>query len=259
MKNLGKLFAFLTVMFMMAACSSSKDVQYLQDIDEKELQQAAGSTGIVIEPGDLLQIYVVTKDADMEALFNNTPKQVSNTGNRDEGIGYRVDNEGNILFPVLGTLHVAGLTRTELENLIRQRILKEGLLKSFTVNVSFSNMKFSVLGDVASPGNYSIKGDKYTLLQGLADAGDLNITALRKIYVIREKGGVRKVYEVDLKSKSLFNSPAYYLQQEDIIYVLPNGKRVSERDNNNFRNIGMWSSLLSIGMSVTLLIVTLTK
>lgn len=257
---------------LMTSCVGTKDVQYVQDMTPNTVQLAKENPGLLIEPDDLLSIVVTTKNPELGTDFNLQPGtftskfegtsssyQMSNNQKRE--LGYRVDNEGNIVFPVLGTLHVAGLTRRELESMIKQRITKEGLLKDFSVTVTFMNSKISILGDIRSPGNYDFKDDKYTLLQALADAGDLNMTAEREIYVIREKGGERKMYAVNLKSKDLFDSPVYYLQQNDIIYVLPNNQKAASRDSNSssFRQWSTWMSLFSFAGSIATMIVALTK
>ena len=243
----------------------------MQDMTTDTVEVAKLNPGLLIEPDDLLSIVVTTKNPELGTPFNMQPGMMSmktegtamnNMSHNDKReLGYRVDNNGDIVFPMLGTLHVAGLTRRELESLIKQRIIKEGLLKEFSVSASFLNSKISILGDVGSPGNYDFKDDKYTLLQALADAKDLNMTAEREIFVIREKGGERKMYSVDLKSKELFNSPVYYLQQNDIIYVVPNDQKAATRDVNSssFRQWGTWMSLFSFAGSIVTMIVALTK
>lgn len=251
---------------LLTSCRTSRDVQYIQDIVPGSVEQALPNLGILIEPDDLLSIVVTTKDPELGTQFNLQPGTVNAelSGNTQHNIGergYRVDAQGNIVFPLLGTIHVEGLTRNQLETLIKSRIQKEGLLKDFTVSVSFLNARISILGDISSPGNYDFKDDKYTLLQALADAGDLNITGRRTITVIREKDGKRHVYEVDLKSKNLFDSPVYYLQQNDIIYVTPNDQKAAQSDSNasQWRQISTWMGLTSFVSSVISLVAVLTK
>lgn len=257
-------------MMTLAACTTNKDVQYMQDMTIGTLEQTQLNSGLLIEPDDLLSIVVTTKDPELGTLFNLQPgtittENVTNSSNtqqtRNIELGYRVDEQGNIVFPHLGTIHVAGLNRVQLENLIKQRILKEGLLKEFSVQVTFQNSKISILGDIARPGNYDFKDDKYTILQALADAGDLNITAEREVYVVREKNNKREMYAVDLKSRSLFDSPAYYLQQNDVIYVVPNDIKAATRDvnSNAWRQVSTWTSLGSFVASMTSIIVAITK
>lgn len=262
------IFATIATVLFLTGCNSSKEVQYFQDSIENQAEYAVPNTGITIEPNDLLSIIVTTKDPELSAIFNMQPGSTGNNASnnnetaRKVDYGYRVDNQGDITFPTLGLLHVAGMTRTELETLIRQRILKEGLLKEFSVSVSFLNFKISVIGDVKSPGIINIKDDKFTILQALAEAGDLNITGDRSnVTVIREKNGKRTFYKLDLRSKSMFDSPAYYMQQNDVVYVVPNEKKAGERDinTNAWKQISTWTGLISIAISVTTLIVTLTN
>lgn len=262
------IFPFIASLILLSSCNSSKEVQYFQDTIANQEEYAIPNTGITIEPNDLLSIIVTTKDPELSAIFNMQPGSTgtSSGSNNNEtakkvDYGYRVDNYGDIGFPALGTLHVAGMTRSELENLIRQRIIKEGLLKEFSVSVSFLNFKISVIGDVKSPGIINIKDDKFTILQALAECGDLNITGDRSnVTVIREKNGKRTFYKLDLRSKAMFDSPAYYMQQNDVVYVVPNEKKSGERDinTNTWKQVGTWTGLISIAASLTTLIVTLT-
>ncbi|MCM1319752.1 MAG: polysaccharide biosynthesis/export family protein [Muribaculaceae bacterium] len=258
------------LLLLASSCTTTKDVQYIQDLTPDIVEATMENSGLLIEPDDLLNIVVTTKDPELGTLFNlqpgtyTTELNANNTNTRAMDkmeIGYRVDEQGNIVFPQLGTLHVAGLNRRQLENMIKQRLIKEGLLKDFSVAVSFQNSKISILGDVARPGNFDFKDDKYTVLQALADAGDLNITAEREILVVREKNGQRKLYSIDLKSRSLFDSPAYYLQQNDVIYVLPNDVKASQRDlnSNQWRQVSTWMGLASFVASMVTVIVALTK
>lgn len=242
----------------------------MQDIDESYVESVNPNTGIIIEPGDRLSIVVTSKDPELSSIFNMQPgvasyaEGVNNSTNSTNinDLGYRVDSEGNIVFPVLGQLHVAGLNRVQLENLIKQRILKENLLKDFSVRVSFLNFRVSVLGDVGTLGNYTITDDKYNILQLLAQVGGTNVTAeIEDVMVIREKNGKRQVYKVNLKSKDLFNSPAYYLQQNDVVYVIPNDRKAAGRDANTgtFQTVGFWTSTFSFVASIATMAIALTR
>lgn len=275
MKSIKRVILAASLAAVLVGCAGTKDVQYVQDMTPNAVNIAKANPGLLIEPDDLLSIVVTTKNPELGTAFNMQPGMMSmsseggmtnnmmgsGNGSQKRETGYRVDGDGDIVFPVLGTLHVAGLTRRELESMVKHRITKEGLLTDFSVTVTFLNSKISILGDVASPGNYDFKDDKYTLIQALADAGDLNMTAEREIMVIREKGGERKMYTVNMKSKELFDSPVYYLQQNDIIYVLPNDVKAAQRDlnSNSFRTWGTWLSLFSFAGSIATMIVALTK
>ena len=253
------------------SCGTTEEVRYLQDVTESTIEEVVPNPGITIEPDDLLSIIITTKDPELSAVFNMQPgttgsTTTSGTYNNDNArkvdYGYRVDPEGNINFPTLGTIHIAGLTRAELESMIKQRILKEGLLKEFSVSISFLNFKISIIGDVRTPKNLTINDDKFTIFQALAEAGDMNITGERdQVLVIREKKGERKIYTLDLRSKEIFNSPAYYLQQNDVVYVVPNDKKAGERDinTNTWKHVGTWTGLISIAASLATMIVTLAR
>lgn len=257
-----------TLILLASSCTTTKDVQYIQDLLPNSVETTMANSGLIIEPDDLLSIVVTTKDPELGTIFNLQPgtlttdlnNSVTSTMSNKPELGYRVDEYGDIVFPQLGTLHVGGLNRRQVENMIKQRLIKEGLLKDFSVAVSFQNSKISILGDIAHPGNYDFRNDKYTLLQALADAGDLNITAEREVMVIREKNGKRELHKVDLKSRSLFDSPAYYMQQNDVIYVLPNDVKAAQRDlnSNQWRQVSTWMGLASFVASMTSIIVTLT-
>lgn len=269
MKSKFSILIGSSLLLLASGCTTTKDVQYIQDFAPNSIESTMANSGLLIEPDDLLSIVVTTKDPELGTMFNLQPgtmtTEIHTTNNNNNSnkidLGYRVDEAGDIVFPQLGTLHVAGLNRRQLEGMIKQRIIKEGLLKDFSVSVSFQNSKISILGDVSSPGNYDFKDDKYTILQALADAGDLNITAEREVMVIREKSGKRQLYTVDLKSRSLFESPAYYLQQNDVIYVLPNDVKAAQRDlnTNQWRQVSTWMGLASFIASMASIIVAITK
>ncbi len=269
MKGKFRIALCVSIILTVTSCTTTKDVQYIQDMLPNSVENATSNFGLLIEPDDLLSIVVTTKDPELGTIFNLQPgtlntdfsaQQNNNITNKLE-LGYRVDDEGNIVFPLLGVIHVSGMNRRQLESVIKQRILKEGLLKDFSVSVAFQNSKISILGDVAHPGNFNFKDDKYTLLQALADAGDLNITAEREVIVVREKNGKREMYNVDLKSRKLFDSPAYYLQQNDVIYVIPNDVKAAQRDlnTNQWRQVSTWMGLGSFIASMVSIIVAITK
>ena len=159
-------------------------------------------------------------------------------------LGYVVDNDGQIDFPVLGVLEVAGLTRWELSEKIKNQLIEKQYLTDAVVTVEFMNFKVSVLGEVGAPGTYAIQGDKVTVLQALSMAKDLTIYGEREnVSVIRERNGERVIYEINLCDVSLFNSPAYYLQQNDIVYVTPNKNRARQ---STVDTKGQWVTSLAI-------------
>ena len=173
-----------------------------------------------------------------------------------------VDNEGYIDFPVLGPLTVAGLTRWELSEMIKNLLLEKGLLTDAVVTVEFMNFKVSVIGEVNSPGTYTIEGDKVTILQAISLARDLTIFGQREnVSVIRERDGERTIYEINLCDVDLFKSPAYYLQQNDIVYVQPSEikARQSTTDDKALRMTSIFVSGGSLLVSIATLIISLVR
>ena len=173
--------------------------------------------------------------------------------------GYTVDKRGYIKFPVLGSLSIEGKTREEVALSIETELVKRDLLKDPIVTVDFVNLCISVLGEVNKPGRFNIDRDNLTLLDALSLAGDLTIYGKRtKIVVLREEGGKQTSYEVNLCSvKDLYASPAYYLSQNDVVYVEPNSMRARQStvNGNNVRSTSFWMSLTSLLMSITFFIV----
>lgn len=165
MKFFKRISLITTTAIMLAGCAGTKDVQYIKDFPAGVTLNANSNQGLIIEPEDLLNIVVTTKDPELGTIFNLQPGTVtadmqsmsSSMRNNEQSIGYRVDSQGDIVFPMLGTLHVAGLNRSQVESMIKQRMIKEGYLKDFSVQVSFKNAKISILGDVRQPGNYDSK------------------------------------------------------------------------------------------------------
>jgi polysaccharide export outer membrane protein len=154
------------------------------------------------------------------------------------------------------------LSRWALQEKITRELTERDLLKDMVVTVEFMNFKVSVLGEVKKPGTYSIEGDKVTVLEAIAMAGDLTVYGIRdEVYVIREENGERQNFKLDLRSKDIFNSPAYYLRQNDIIYVKPNEVRAGQStiNQNSVRSISLWLSITSLLTSISILVVNLVK
>ena len=171
-----------------------------------------------------------------------------------------MDANGDITFPILGRLHVEGLTRIQLTDMIKERIQKENLIKDPTVTMQFLNFKISMLGEVNAPGTYQVQGERITLLEAISMAGDLTITGRRdRVAVIRESDGERTILFHDLTSVDLFKSPCYYLQQNDIVYVEPNKAKAGSSNQAQVSRITIVTGILSMLISVATLIVSLTR
>ena len=260
-----KYFFLLILCISLVGCNSTKDVAYLQNLDLTKQETITASKGITIQPKDVLSIVVSCKDPELASMFNlpvvsyqANSETVSSTGGSQQLLGYAVDENGEIKLPVLGTMKVAGLTRWEVQEKIKNELKSRELLKDMVVSVEFRNFKISILGEVKNPGSYRIEGDKVNVLEAISMAGDLTIYGLRdQVYVIREEGGERTVYKLDLKTADVFQSPAYYLKQNDVVYVQPNKVRAGESNlnENSMKSVGMWISIASLLTTVATLIV----
>ena len=193
-----------------------------------------------IQRDDRLSITVSCKNPELAIPFNihggsfsvNADGSISaGSSSSAKEKGYRVDVDGYIDFPILGRLLVGGLKVSEAVNLIKSRLIEGDYMKDPIVSIEFLNFKYTVLGAVGSNGSYSVDGDRITLLEAIAKAGDLAINAqVDRVLVIREENGERKVYAHDLRSRSVFDSPCYYLQQNDIVYVEPKYRKKDTED-----------------------------
>lgn len=266
-----KLFVplLLVLALLVASCSTTtwKNINYLQDIQADTSMNMAINKGIIIQPQDQLSIIVNSSNQELAAMFNKSiATHYAGSEMRSSGgqyvTGYVVDNEGNITFPQLGAIKVAGLNRWELQTLLEDMLHTTGLLKDATVTVEFLNFKISVLGEVSSPGTYSVTGDKITIFQALALARDLTIYGQRNnVMVIREKNGERTIYTLDPRSSDIFNSPAYYLQQNDVVYVTPSDVRAGQStiNENYFKSGSFWMAMGSLGVTIANLVITISR
>lgn len=247
------------------ACTSPKEVLYLQDIAPLKQQKIEQKYEVIIHNDDLLSIMVNSKDPELAIPFNMpmlTYQLGTNGGTTGQQrvLGYLVDADGDIDFPILGKIHAEGLTRQQLTDLIKERLTKDDLIKDPIVTVQFLNFKVSVMGEVNRPGSFNITGDRITLLEALSMAGDLSIYGKRnRVAVIREHEGVRTVLYHDLRSSDIFSSPCYYLQQNDIVYVEPNRARAGQSGINQNNSANVWLSAVSILASIASLLVTIAK
>lgn len=253
----------LSWVFLFSACNSTKEVVYLQDVVPLKQQDIERKYEVFIHEDDLLSIMVNSKDPELALPFN-MPLITYQIGSESSGqqrvLGYLVDTNGDIDFPILGKLHVAGLSRLELRDLIKEKLISGDYIKDPVVTVQFLNYKVSVMGEVARPGSFTITGDRITLLEALSMAGDLTIYGRRdRVAVIREENGKRTILFHDLRSSDIFTSPCYYLQQNDIVYVEPNKAKAGQRDINQNNSVSVWLSAVSVLAAVASLLVTVFK
>lgn len=247
------------------SCSSYNSALYMQESEVFNETSKSQLYDFRIMPKDELTILVSTSDPEASAPFYRKIGQTKGqTSNNQVGMNdakllvYLVDNNGCIDFPILGMLRVDGMTTRQCEELIRGR-LKDYLNEEPNVTVRSNNYKFSVLGEVAHPGTYTTENEKMTLFEALAQAGDMTLFSVRNdVQLMREDAtGKRQIYTLDLTRADIANSPYFYIQQNDVIYVKPTKAKV--RSNTFSTNASMWITLLSLVTSVTTLVIALTR
>lgn len=251
-----KIFTFVLFTFIVASCSSTKEIVYLQDMIPGFGYKAQGINDLTIQPGDKLRISVVSKNPELAIPFNASAMTVSSDGTvtpSESSMDYRVDPSGDIDFPVLGKLHVVDLTLAGTRDLIKGLIQKDNYIKDPIVNVELLNLRYSVLGAVGQTGTFSTEEGRITLFEAIANAGDITAAGrVEKVMVIREEDGGHTMYIHNLRSKEVFDSPCYYLQQNDIVYVEPKYLAENRKENKLLQITSL--SLSAISVACTLII-----
>lgn len=258
----------------LASCGTPKEIVYFQDIKGETTLRADKAEPIRLKPTDQISVIVNSRDPQVTAMFN-LPYYTKRIGdsqsltasnavvaNSQTGVsGYTVDSDGYIDFPVLGKILVAGLTREEAEETIKEELLDSRQIKDPVVIIEFMNLGFSILGEVNKPGRYKIDRDRFTVLDAIGLAGDLTINGRRdNVLLVRHDGTKDHTYTMNLMdARKLYASPAFYIQQGDVIYVTPNDKRIREStvNANNVRSTSFWISLTSLLTSVGLFVLNL--
>ena len=245
-KKIVLAFIVLTI----TSCASRKEIVYFQK-DQVDQSKTNTTYKTVFKADDLLQITISALDLEAVKPFNLPAVTFATTTDRAVGTPqqqtYLIDNEGFIDFPVLGRLKLAGLSRTEAIELLKNK-LSPDYVKNPTINIKITNFSITVLGDVKMPGRFTIPNERISVLEAVGLAGDLNMSGIRTIEVKREENNEIKSYKLDLRSNEVFNSPAYYLQQNDVVYVEPN--RSSSQDAAYNKNTGLFISLGSVIISL---------
>lgn len=250
------LFALLLIL---SSCDMSKRITYFQDIQEQtSYANEQPAPEIRLRPEDKISIIVNSKSPELTALFNlpytarvlgSQTEQLFNTSQGTSG--YIIKSDGSIDFPVLGIVQAAGKTRDELASHIKSELMDRNLVNDPVVTVEFVNLKFSVMGEVRSPGSYPITRDHITLLDALSMAGDLTIDGKRdNVLVLRPNAsGQLTAYTVNMLSfNDVQHSPAYYIHQNDYIYIEPNKKRANQStvNANTVESASFWISVISL-------------
>lgn len=225
---MNKIAILLLASVSLFSCASKKEIVYFQDAENLNLKEIKTSFEPIIEPNDILYITVSSIDEEVVKPFKRTiGTEGSPATNNIQLQGYLVDSEGNIRFPVLGTLAVMGKTRGTIEQDLKTKLSE--YITDVVVDVRIINFKVTVIGEVKAPGVFRIQDERITLTEAIALAGDFSEDGRRKeVTVIREENGVRKVSKIDYTSSEFFTSPFYFLKQNDIVYVEPSLKGVKK-------------------------------
>lgn len=254
------VFLLLLTLFLFS-CASRKDIVYYQGIDNASLQEKSNSYEIKIQPDDLLMIIVSAEDSEIAAPFNLKTYSTVNPSKQDVAGAqttqlYLVDANGFIDFPILGRLKVSGMARSQVVQLLQEKI--SVYIKSPIINLRIMNFKISVQGEVTLPGTYTISSERITLIEALSMAKDLTIYGKRdNILIIREIDGIKSYNRVDITNTDFLNSPFYYLAQNDVIYVEPNKNKINGSAVG--ANTGVLISITSLLITLVTLIVTTAK
>ncbi len=255
-----KLLVIAICAVLLSSCKTQEKILYFQDIQLNKNEPVVGSRDIRLQPKDQISIIVNSKDPQLAALFNlaTSSNQVGSAGSGDRSkiSGYTLDDKGEIDFPVLGKVKISGMTKSEVAEHIKTSLMEANLINDPVVTVEFMNLYVTVLGEVGRPGKYMITKDQITLLEALSMAGDLSIYGIRDgIYVVREENGQRITYKTDIRSKNMFASPAYFLKQNDVIYVEPNktktkNSRIGNATGIVFSAVGVLFSAINIVITI---------
>ena len=265
MKETSFSLLILTAVLFLSSCSGSKKVAYFQNIDKVDLAASRGLYDAHIMPKDLLNIIVNTTDPQAAAPFNLGSGTFVGTDNQKvignvSALNYLVDNKGDINFPVIGKVHVGGLTKGECEDLIRNRLVPYlAKTENPVVTVRMASFHVTVAGEVRTPGVFPVTTEKMSIIEALAQAGDLTIYGKRdNVILLREKAdGEKEYHRLNLNDANLINSPYYYLQQNDVLYVEPN--KVQSQNSSIGNSTTLWFSFVGIVTSVASLLVNVLR
>lgn len=255
---MNKVIKFFTVILVFSglwSCTTPKDIAYFQDKNPGSAEAVAtyNSIPFKLRPGDRVSIYVKSRNEDLTRQFNINDNNMQNMGSGGNKYGYLIDSNGKVDFPVLGKIQAAGMNRQQLTDSLTNVLRTTKLVDDAIVKVEYTGLYVTILGQGGGR-RVNIERDNMTFFELLGEVGDLDIDALRKnILVIREEDGVRSQYELDLtKMKNVYDSPAYYVHQNDIVYIEPNdkSKRNSTVNGNLFYSWGFWTGTLGLVLSL---------
>ncbi len=242
----------MTILFF--SCGSRKNIVYMDNIDSTKNYDISKQYEPILQPDDLLSIIISAENPEITVPFN-LPQIQGNyeINNNQNGIKtYLIDNAGFIDFPVIGKIKLSGLTRTEANNKLAQKVSE--YIKNPGINLRILNYKISVIGEVTRPGSFTIPNERITILEALSLAGDMTIYGVRKnVLIIREIEGKKTFNRVDITNADFLNSPFYYLAQNDVVFVEPNKPKI------NSSAVGQNASIILSGFTVIISLLILLK
>lgn len=257
----------LPLLALLSSCHSREKIVYLQGASEQGLYVPQRPYEARIAKDNQLSILVTCSDLELAVPFNLHRPQPSiqqGGGNYSsnyqdtENLCYRVDSRGNITFPTMGQLHVEGMTRTELSDTLASYLRNNGFIQDPIVNVSFNGIHYSVLGEVNRPGTYPMQQERVTVLEALAQAGDMTVFGERdKVRLVRNEADGEHVVTINLKDPQLLAGPYYYMHDGDVLYVEPSGTRAANREVSSLSNFAI--SITSIALTLASLIIAIVK
>ncbi|MDQ6815655.1 MAG: polysaccharide biosynthesis/export family protein [Bacteroidota bacterium] len=242
------------VCFYGTSCISTKNIKYFNNLSDSAVVHLPllPKPSVIIMPDDILDIKIAGANEATAILLNTYSTTSAGAGAATSNNGYLVDNAGDVEFPIMGKIHAAGLSREEFKERLKERVSK--YLKDPLISVKFTNFRFSVLGEVKSPGSFLVPGERVTILEALGLSGDMTTYSRRtNVRVIRDSSGNREVGQLDFTDKAVFTSKYYYLQRNDIVYV------EAEKTKSQFEDFSRVSSIVATLASIIALSITVLR
>ena len=263
--------AVLMMILAMSSCVSTKKIVYFQGADSvfAEGQRILQQYEMKLKPADQVLIKVTCGEPELLSVFAQditmgtsdrySGSNITSSGSMTNAYGYTITNEGNLDLPAIGSVHVAGMTTEQSAVIIEDKIKESGLIKDPEVTVRLLNARVAVLGAVKSPHVVSLTSERNSVLDILSQCGDVDFTALRqRVKLFREENGIRRMYEIDLTKSEVFDNPAFYVQQNDMIDVEPN-KSASVKSSAFYTFLSAGASILSLVSAIISIVVLVTK
>lgn len=251
----GVLFYLLIIVILISSCTNTKKFIYFNNVQDTVYSSNFNTSAYLIKPNDILSISISSLNNEASAIFNpdnaqNQGRSTTVTGTQTEAGGYLVSNSGTIQLPLLGKIQAAGISKEELKNTITNLILSKKLLIDPIVEIRFLNYEVTVIGEVAHPTVITVPSERISLLKALGLAGDLTIYGRRdNVLLIREENGKKRTRHIDLTSSNFLNSPYYYLQPNDVVYITPNKAKIATASNTS-----QYLPIILSGLSVVVIV-----